>query len=80
MRNVANEQGVLEESRTTALTERAIAWSTTRFLTSEADVLEEHKLWNRCALRMSVYKCIEHNPSFQKKTCPVTPSVPARLD
>jgi hypothetical protein len=44
MRNIANEQGVLEESRTTALTERAIAWSTTRFLTSEADVLEEHKL------------------------------------
>ena len=41
---VANKQGVSEESRWTAPTERATAWSTTRFSASEADVLEEQEL------------------------------------
>jgi hypothetical protein len=63
-----------------ALTERATARSTTRFLASEADVLEERELQSICALRMSVCECAEHDPNLQKKKCPVTPCVPARLD
>jgi hypothetical protein len=63
-----------------ALTEGAIAWSTTRFLASEVNILEEHKFGYRCTLRMFNYKRVEHVPSLQKGRCPVTPCVPARLD
>jgi serine/threonine protein kinase len=80
MHAVANEQGGSEEIRWTALTEQATAWSTTRFAASDAVILEENKLQNRCALCMFVYKLIQHDPSFQKKICPVILGVPACLD
>lgn len=50
---------------------QATAWLTTRFLASEADVLEERELQNGCAMRVSVNKRVEHNPSFQKKRVPL---------
>jgi hypothetical protein len=62
------------------MTERATAWSTVRFSASEADVLEERELQNGCTLRLFVYKRVEHVPGLQKKKCPFTPCVPARLD
>jgi hypothetical protein len=46
--------GLTEASRTTALKERATVWSTTRFSASAANVLEEHELRNRFALRLFV--------------------------
>jgi hypothetical protein len=64
----------------TAMMKRATAWSTTHFSALEADVLKERELQNRRALRLFVYKRVEHVPSFQKRRCPVTPCVPARLD
>jgi hypothetical protein len=65
MRNVANEQGLSEESHKMALTEQVKAWSTERFSASEADVLEEHKLLNIYASRTSVFERVQRVPSFQ---------------
>jgi hypothetical protein len=73
-------RGVSEESHWTALTERATVWPTTRFSASEANVLGERKLQNRCASRLSIFEDVAGNPSIRKKSCPVTPCVPARRD
>jgi hypothetical protein len=42
--------------------------------------LEERELQNGYALRLLVYKRVEHVSNVQKRRCPVTPCVPARLD
>ncbi|KAH8631533.1 hypothetical protein IG631_13216 [Alternaria alternata] len=59
---IANKQGGINGELGTALTERATAWPTTRFLASEANVLEEQELLNRCALHLSVLKNTRDNP------------------
>jgi hypothetical protein len=59
---IANEQGVSEESRWTAPTERATAWSTTHFSASEADVLRERGLQNRCASHLSIFEACSPSP------------------
>jgi hypothetical protein len=68
------------ESQSTALTERATAWSTTRFSALEAGVLGERKLQIGCVLCMSVFKRAGKSASLRNKRCPVTPCVPARRD
>jgi hypothetical protein len=43
-----------------------------RSLEARADVLEERELQNGCALRLLVYKRVEHDPGFQKRRYPGT--------
>jgi hypothetical protein len=77
---VANEQGALEKSWSTALTERPTAWLTMRYPVSEANVLGEGELQNRCALHLFLFENTRNNPRVRKRKRPVTPCVPARLD
>jgi hypothetical protein len=58
---IANEQGVMEKGRSTALTERATGWSTTRFSALETDLLAERELQNRCGSRLSIFKGVAGN-------------------
>ncbi|KAF1833773.1 hypothetical protein BDW02DRAFT_569637 [Decorospora gaudefroyi] len=51
-----------------------------RFSVSEANVLKERELHNRCTLNLLIYRRGKGIPSARKKKCPVTPCVPARLD
>jgi hypothetical protein len=77
---VANEQGDIGGESGTALIERAAARLTTRFSASEANVLGEQQLQNRCALHFAVFESTRDNPRVRKRKRPVTPCVPTRLD
>jgi hypothetical protein len=80
MRNVANKQGgIIGKSNdgTDGMNDSIV---NDTLSASDADLREDAKLENKSALCVSVYRRVEHDPSFQKNKCPVTPGVPARLD
>ena len=68
---VANEQGGIRGESGTALTERAAARLTTRFSASEAHMLGERELQNRCTVHLSVFENTRDNPRVRKRKCPV---------
>jgi len=43
-------------------------------------MLGEQELQKICELHLFVFKNIRGSPGVQKKLCPVTPCVPARMD
>jgi hypothetical protein len=68
---VADKQGGVRGESGTALTEQAATRLTLRFAASDADVLGERELQDRCTLHLSVFENTRDNPRVQKKSVPL---------